>query len=152
MTRLRNLLVAAGGSTVETPDGVFVHAEAAELDAIIGVNPDLDKSRAVLKKQKKALKDQNDLYASRVSLPAVDVCTICLQIPMNPMKLPLTCSHIFCNFCILKWASTKILANEEPTCPPCRVQFDVDKLVRPTKKECEAIDAAWWRANPRGDA
>ncbi len=49
-------------------------------------------------------------------------CNICFDKIQNPV-MELSCHNIFCTKCLLTWLSNK------QTCPLCRVNVDISKLI-----------------------
>jgi hypothetical protein len=89
-----------------------------------------------------------DLYANRRTIlrryenlkQNPEACPICLEDPIdNPTVTE--CLHACCHRCIVQW-----LINNSPTCPLCRANVDIKKLVQPKtsskeeKKSCTPPD------------
>lgn len=69
---------------------------------------------------------ENDVleYAKSIAYNIDDECTICLEVMQDILQTP--CNHAFCGECI-----SAVANSDNPVCPLCRSDIDIDELKPP---------------------
>lgn len=94
-----------------------------------------NKLKLVQEELEKLHKKKNDLE-ERIAAITKDGCSICYSDLSCPVLL--SCTHIFCGKCIMKWIEVKQSSdyiNKEKLCPTCRSPIDKDKIIAIVKKK-----------------